>query len=124
MYSSSQDVSLKTTLFTDPELESIALPVAEGRKNLWNKTKEAFKYIYKNHLDEADWFLKADDNTYVILENLRYLLYPHSPTFPIYMGCKFKFYVKQVSQRLDIIPRLFLVQSELLLLRMWYAHRF
>ncbi|XP_055302817.1 glycoprotein-N-acetylgalactosamine 3-beta-galactosyltransferase 1 isoform X2 [Sitodiplosis mosellana] len=79
----------------DPELESIALPVKEGRNNLWAKTKEAFKYIYKHHMDEADWFLKADDDTYVIVENLRYMLYPYSPTFPIYMGCKFKTFVKQ-----------------------------
>lgn len=85
--------------FTDPELESIALPVKEGRNNLWAKTKEAFKHIYKHHIDEADWFLKADDDTYVILENLRYMLYPYSPSFPIYMGCKFKPFVKQVRRK-------------------------
>lgn len=80
----------------DPDLGTVALPVSEGRNNLWAKTKEAYKYIYNNHLDDADWFYKADDDTYAIVENLRYLLYPYSPETPIYFGCKFKPYVKQV----------------------------
>ena len=48
---------------TDMELGTIALPVNEGRNNLWDKTKSAFQYVYQNHYDEADWFLKADDDS-------------------------------------------------------------
>lgn len=68
----------------------VALSVTEGYDHLWGKTKAAFKYVYENHLNDFDWFFKADDDTYAIVENLRYLLYPYSPSDPLHFGCKFR----------------------------------
>ena len=79
----------------DPSLPAIGLKVKEGRDSLWDKTKQAYKYLHQNHLDDADWFLKADDDTYVVVENLRYMLQPYNASEPVYFGCKFKPYVKQ-----------------------------
>ncbi|CAG0898590.1 unnamed protein product [Darwinula stevensoni] len=47
----------------DSSLPAIALPVGEGREYLWEKTREAFRYIYLHHFQDADWFFKADDDT-------------------------------------------------------------
>nr|XP_023027598.1 glycoprotein-N-acetylgalactosamine 3-beta-galactosyltransferase 1-like [Leptinotarsa decemlineata] len=79
----------------DKTLPAIALPVGEGRNNLWAKTKEAFKYVFQNYFDEADWFMKADDDTYVIVENLRYMLLGIDTQKPIYFGARFKPFIKQ-----------------------------
>ena len=72
----------------DDDLGAVALPnIASGRASLWNKTKkvknsfllfshicpadQAFTYVWENHREDADWFIKADDDTFVIMENLK-----------------------------------------------------
>ena len=52
-------------------------------------------YCNVSFRDKADWFMKTDDDTYVIVENLRYMLHYHKPTEPIYFGFKIKQLVEQ-----------------------------
>lgn len=62
----------------------------DGRDWLWGKTRSAFKYAWDNYKDKYDWFMKADDDTFVIVENLKKFLSNYSPSDPIYFGCQFR----------------------------------
>ena len=39
---------------------------------------QAFVHVWENYREEADWFIKADDDTYVIMENLKWVLFKNS----------------------------------------------
>ncbi|XP_046445502.1 glycoprotein-N-acetylgalactosamine 3-beta-galactosyltransferase 1-like isoform X2 [Daphnia pulex] len=79
---------------TDNRLPTVKVPALEGYDTLWGKTREAFRYIYQHHFHEAEWFLKADDDSFVILENLRFYLSNFNTSDPFYFGHKFKAYIK------------------------------
>ena len=51
-------------------------------------------YAYTNLIDKFDWILKADDDTYMVMENLRFLLSSYDPASPSYMGFHFNMYLK------------------------------
>ncbi|CAJ0598044.1 unnamed protein product [Cylicocyclus nassatus] len=75
---------------TDENLPILVVKANETRKELWLKSSEAFKWIYNNVLDDYDWFLKADDDTYVHMDNLRALLASYSPYDAFSIGHQFK----------------------------------
>ncbi|XP_052250389.1 glycoprotein-N-acetylgalactosamine 3-beta-galactosyltransferase 1-like [Dreissena polymorpha] len=69
---------------------TLQLPVHEGRSHLTAKIRLALFIAYNTFGDAFDWILKADDDTYVIMENLRHLLAKEDPTQPVYMGFQMK----------------------------------
>jgi len=74
----------------DTHSKVVHLNVPEGRINLWLKTRDAFRYVYENHLNDADWFVKADDDTFLIVENLRFFLQQYKSTDHHYFGFRYK----------------------------------
>jgi hypothetical protein len=47
-----------------PGLNTVILPVGapESRHMLWRKAILAWTYVYATYHNEADWFLRADDD--------------------------------------------------------------
>ena len=58
----------------------------EKYRKLPEKVLLALLYIYEHHVRDYDWFLKADDDTYVIMENLRYFLRRRQSKISFYYG--------------------------------------
>ena len=77
----------------DDTLPIMFVNVTTGRIHLTDKTMAAFDYVYKHHVTDYDWFLKADDDTYVIVENLKYFLSSQDPDKPVFFGHHFKKFV-------------------------------
>ena len=79
-----------TTFFYSREAGNItgarALDVPEGRDHLTGKTMAALRLSFTEHGDAIDWFLKGDDDTYIIMENLRHYLAQFDPRKPHYVG--------------------------------------
>ncbi|CAH8852989.1 unnamed protein product [Trichobilharzia szidati] len=66
----------------------LKLPYPEVRMHLWSKMRIILRYIYQ-YRDEYDYFLKTDDDTYVIVENLLDVLQNYSPDMPFMLGHRF-----------------------------------
>lgn len=45
------------------------------------------KYMYEHHIDNFDFFMRADDDVYVKVDMLMELLKSTNPAQDIYMGC-------------------------------------
>ena len=86
---------LFVTRTADETLPTLILNVTDGRRQLGDKTREAFDHAYKHYLADYHWFLKADDDTYVIMENLRYLLSAQDHNSSVFFGQTFSLYAKQ-----------------------------
>ena len=57
--------------------------LSSGYWRLTLKTTLAFHYAYEHFLNDYDWFVKADDDTYLFIENLRLFLQTKNTSEPI-----------------------------------------
>ena len=94
---------LQTTRFTQHRFNQIKYEslfdvlqpeelVVDTYQNLTNKIYSSFKHVYNNHPD-YDWYLKADDDSFFFMANLRTFLKSKNPNLPVTYGYDFKTHV-------------------------------
>jgi len=64
--------------------------LTNGYQHLTKKSTLAFFYVYEHFFQYFDWFVKADDDTYIFVENLRSFLGKQNPSRPISFGYNYK----------------------------------
>ncbi|XP_075265727.1 glycoprotein-N-acetylgalactosamine 3-beta-galactosyltransferase 1-like [Convolutriloba macropyga] len=52
----------------------------KGENEIWAKSRSTLELVYSKYMKNFDWFFKADDDTYVIMDNLRRFLYNKDAT--------------------------------------------
>ena len=80
------DFSNETTNLPLAPLEN----VSSGYKELTQKVSLGLCFAYEKAIDQYDWFVKCDDDTYLIVENLRSFLSDKDPSLPVTFGYNFK----------------------------------
>eukprot|EP00051_Salpingoeca_urceolata_P035409 m.509190 g.509190 ORF g.509190 m.509190 type:complete len:523 (-) comp91699_c0_seq1:15-1583(-) len=58
----------------------------ESRDMLWRKAQLAWMYMYSHFLDSADWFIRLDDDSYVMVDNLREFLQGYNASEAHWLG--------------------------------------
>lgn len=83
------DKLLFASTLTDVNLGALGFNVSDDHGHMWGKEKLMLQFIHKHYLNDYDWFFKGDDDTFLIAENLRFMLSTYSTEDPIYFGYKF-----------------------------------
>ena len=72
------------------------LPIAQisnitrGYDHLTLKSNQAFLFAYEHHLNDSEWFVKADDDTYLIVDHLKAFLREQNSSDPVTFGYNLK----------------------------------
>jgi glycoprotein-N-acetylgalactosamine 3-beta-galactosyltransferase len=86
----------------DPDIPFVYLNISDKYELITNKAIQTMKYIYDYHLNDFDWYLRANDDTYVIMENLKTFLSHKCPNSKEMYGKALRYfmndpYIKEFS---------------------------
>ncbi|CAH1798726.1 unnamed protein product [Owenia fusiformis] len=80
------DIDLYMSSKEDKTFPTIGLNVTEGREHLAEKSRLAWTYVYDHYFNTADYFVKADTDTFIVVENLRKMLQNYDPKNAEFFG--------------------------------------
>ncbi|CAF3690758.1 unnamed protein product [Rotaria sp. Silwood1] len=67
--------------------------ITPGYGHLTQKSNLAFLFAYEYYLNDFEWFVKADDDTYLIVTHLKTFLSKQNPSEPITFGYTFQIHI-------------------------------
>lgn len=83
---------------TNDTFPTIGLNTGEGNKRFQaQKAIKAWTYIYDHYGEDFDFYYKADDDTYAVIENLRLFLSDKNPNAPEFYGHRFHLRSKNLT---------------------------
>ncbi|KJH40345.1 hypothetical protein DICVIV_13709 [Dictyocaulus viviparus] len=86
-----------TSVQMDPSIphSTVLKNIPDDYNYLFHKTMTSIHYAFTNVSDQFDWYFKADDDTYVIMEHMYEYLATLDPTEPYYLGYTLRPYLKR-----------------------------
>ncbi|KAH8405070.1 hypothetical protein KR222_010788 [Zaprionus bogoriensis] len=75
---------------SDDSHEELEPAVFQNLPDKWQQIRAHLEYVYKYHFDQGDWFLYANDDNFIVVENLRFMLKSYNSQQLIYFGCKLR----------------------------------
>ena len=64
--------------------------ITPGYDHLTQKSTLAFLFAYQNYFNDCDWFVKADDDTFLFVDHLKAFLSEQNTSEPVTFGYHFK----------------------------------
>ena len=80
------DIRLFMSSEENKTFPAVGLNVSSGRNHIAEKSKAAWTYVYDNHRNDADYFMKADPDSYIVVGNLKRYLANCDPDEPAIYG--------------------------------------
>ncbi len=75
---------------TSVKYDTVHVATSQKYGNVWKIIQLAFVHIYSTFWNDFDWFFRVDDDSYVIMENLRHYLADKNMSEPVFHGARLK----------------------------------